>query len=277
MRLKNKVAIITGGARGIGKSISILFAKEGAKLSIISRTKEQLEKTKSEIESLNGEVFVFRGDISERKTVKKFVSETIENLGRIDILINNAGILGPVGPLFENDAGEWIKTIKINLIGTFLMTREVIPYMVKNKRGKILNFSGGGAVSPRPNFTSYGSSKAAVVRITETLSEELKKYNIQVNAIAPGLVKTKMVDEMLKKREKITEKELKLIEEGGVSPRLCASLALFLCSEKSNGLTGRLISAVWDDWKNFEIDGIMESELYTVRRLVPQTVKKEGG
>jgi len=267
MKLKNKVAVVTGGARGIGKAVSLLFAKEGAKLSIISRTEPQLESVKKEIEFSGGEVFVFRGDISEGDTVKKFAAGTIKKFGSIDILINNAGILGPVGPLFENDTDEWIKAVEINLIGTFLMAREVLPRMIKNKRGKIVNFSGGGAVSPRPNFTAYGSSKAAIVRLTETLAEELKDYNIQVNAIAPGLVKTKIVEQMLEKKEKMSEKELELIKKGGVSPLLASSLALFLSCGDSDGLTGRLISAVWDDWKNFKIDEIMSSQRFTVKRI----------
>ena len=202
------------------------------------------------------------------------VGSVIGKWGKVDILVNNAGIQGPIGSVIETGIDEWIKTVHVNLIGTFLCTRAVLPSMIKQQRGKIINLSGGGATSPRPNFTAYGVSKTGVVRFTETLAEEVSKFNIQVNAIAPGSVNTKMTEEILNAGKAAGDKAISearnQLETGGTPPEKAAALAVFLASEKSDGLTGRLISAVWDDWQQFpgQIEKIMASDLYTLRRIV---------
>ena len=176
--------------------------------------------------------------------------------------------------MVDNDVEEWIKTVNINLIGTFLCSKMVLPVMIERRRGKIINLSGGGATGPRPRFSAYAASKAAVVRFTETLAEEVKEFNIQVNAIAPGALSTRMHDQVLTVGEAAGEKELALsrrVKEGRGTPfELPAGLAVFLASDDSDGLTGRLISAVWDDWRSMskeKIEEIMGRELYTLRRI----------
>lgn len=274
MKLKDKVAIVTGGGRGIGKAICLAFTREGANIVVISRTKAEVEETGKQIEALGGRVLPLSADVSNWRDVENAVASTIKRFGMVDILVNCAGVIGPVGPVIDNDISHWAQTIHINLIGTFLCTKAVLPTMIEHGGGKIINFSGGGAVSSRPYFTAYAASKAAVVRFTESLAEEVKDFNIQVNAIAPGAVNTRMLDQLLAAGETAGEKESTKAREQlkgrGTPPEKAASLAIFLASEKSDGLSGRLISAVWDDWPNMggQIGKIMNSDLYTLRRVI---------
>jgi len=272
MKLKDKVAIIAGGSRGIGKAIAKAFIEEGARVAIAARSKDVMESTIMELKP-QGEIIGIPADISKREDVQNLVERTFKHYGTLDILVNVAGVQAPIGTLMEVDIQEWIDNIHINLIGTVLCCKEALPYMIAKRRGKIINFSGGGATSPRPNFSAYASSKAAIVRFTETLAMEVRNWGIDVNAIAPGAVNTRMLEEIIKAGDKSGGKELldalERKQNGGTPPELAAELAVFLASEDSNGLTGRLISAVWDDWKNFDknINDIINSSLYTLRRI----------
>ncbi|MEM3186327.1 MAG: SDR family oxidoreductase [Conexivisphaerales archaeon] len=275
LKLRDKVAIVTGAGVGIGRTIALKFAKEGAKLAINSRTRTTLEDTAKKIEDLGGEVLARTMDVSVPEEVEQFVQDTYKEFGRVDVLVNNAGILGPIGPAAENDVASWIYTIHVNLIGTFLCCRKVLPIMIRQRRGKIINMSGGGATSPYPRFSAYATSKAGVVGLTQTLAEEVKDYNIQVNAIAPGLTDTRMQDEILAAGELAGERAIararEAKEKGGADPARAADLAVFLASEESGVMTGRLISAVWDDWESLadknRLKDLITSELYTLRRI----------
>ena len=272
MRLKDKVVVISGGSRGIGKAIAKAYLKEGAKLALAARGVLELEVTVQELKGANRVIGVV-ADVARIEDVKKLIEKTLTCYGTIDILVNAAGIQSPIGKLVEVDADEWIHNIYINLIGTMLCCKYVLPVMTQKKGGKIINFSGGGGTSPRPHFSAYASSKAAIVRFTETLAMEVKEHKIDVNAIAPGPVNTKMLKEIIEAQDKSGEKELLAALErekkGGTSPEVPGALAVFLASGDSDGLSGRLISAVWDDWKNFSenIDKIMASSLFTLRRI----------
>jgi len=274
MKLRDKLTIITGGGRGIGKAIALRFAQEGADIVVISRTFSEIAQTAEEIKEMGRRSLPIRADVSSREDVEDMVERVVREFGKVDVLVNNAGIQGPIGPVVENNVDQWIKTININLIGTFLCTRAVLPIMIRSRRGKIINLSGGGATSPRPYFSAYSASKAAVVRLTETIAEEVKEFNIQVNAIAPGSVNTRMLEEIIAAGKAAGQKELIKVrrqrEEGGTPPESAANLALFLASDESDGLTGRLISAVWDDWEGMKekIHEIMGSDMYTLRRVV---------
>ncbi len=202
------------------------------------------------------------------------VNKTIKHFGKIDILVNNAGIYGPLGSLIDNDLNLWIETININLLGTVRCTKAVLPYMLKERKGKIINFSGGGTGSvATPTISAYSTSKAAVVRFTEIISEEVKDYNIQINSIAPGAVNTRLLDQVLKAGDKVDKKFLenakKQKEAGGTPPEKVAQLVLYLASDDSDGITGKLISAVWDDYQNFKnsLDEIKSTSIYTLRRV----------
>ena len=275
MLLKGKVAIITGGSRGIGFAIAKVFGREGAKLALVARSKRDLEVAREKLRSENVECHFFCGDVSQESAVGEVVVSTIKVYGGVDILVNNAGIYGPIGLVTDLDSSEWLKAIQVNLFGTFLMTKKVLPFMIKQRKGKIINLSGGGALSAFPRFSSYSASKAAVVRFTETVAEEVKSYSIDINAIAPGPVNTRLLDQVLEAGEEAAgadfyAKALKQKKEGGTPPEKGAELALFLASHHSDGLTGRVMSAVWDKWQDIPkfLDDIMSSDIYTMRRIV---------
>ena len=272
MKLLGKVAIVTGGARGIGKAVATLFVEEGAKVVIASKTAEEVKSTEDQLKKILPDVVGIVGDVSKFKDVQKVVEETLKNFGTVDILVNCAGIQQPIGPFWDTDIDEWIKNIHVNLIGTAMCCKTILPFMMKKGKGKIINFSGGGATSGRPNFSAYSCSKSAVVRFTETLSMELEGSRIDVNAIAPGAVNTRMLKEIIEAGDRAGKELSEAIQRRkrpGAPPQLAAELAVFLSCEDSDGLTGRLISAVWDDWKNFgkSIDKIAGSALYTLRRI----------
>jgi len=272
VRLKDKVAIITGGSRGIGKAVGKAFLQEGARVAIAARSKIEVESTVQDLKQ-EGEIIGIATDVSKEVDVKNLVEQTLRHYGPFDILVNAAGVQGPIGPLIEVDIQEWINNIHTNLIGTVLCCKAVLPIMIDKRRGKIINFSGGGATSSRPNFSAYACSKAAIVRFTETLAMEVKDFGIDVNAMAPGAVNTRMLREIVDAGNKAGEKELTeaiiISQKEGTSPELAAELAVFLASKDSDGLSGRLISAVWDDWQNFDknISNIKKSSLYTLRRI----------
>jgi len=275
--LKDKVAIVTGGSIGIGKAIATAYAKEGAKILITSRTKAELAATQSEIVKLtNAKVEIFPADVSDPQAVRKLVAFTLRKYGTIDILVNNAGIYGPIGMITDIDAPKWMETIKINLYGAFLCMQAVLPTMIKNNKGKIVNMSGGGGAAPFPRFTAYGTSKAGVIRLTETVANEVRDYKIDINAIAPGAVNTRLLDQALAAGnaagKEFQAKSLKQKTEGGVPPEKVAELAIFLASRQSDGLSGRLISLLWDGWREIpeRLDTIMKSDIYTLRRIVPK-------
>ena len=276
MILKGKVSIITGGSGGIGRAVASAFAKEGSNMVLTSRTRSQLEEVRNDLGNYSSIIEVFETDVSNPKHVNRLIAFALERFSTIDILVNCAGVYGPIGLITDIDCDKWIETVNINLYGTFLCMKAVLPTMIKNRKGKIINFSGGGATSPFPRFSAYAASKAAVVRLTETIAEEVKEYTIDVNTIAPGAVNTRLLDQVLQAGEAagkdFLEKAIRQKREGGIPPEKAAALAVFLASSKSDGLTGRLISAVWDDWEEMSkrIPDIMPSDLYTLRRVSPQ-------
>jgi len=280
VQLQDKVAIITGAGRGTGRAIALAYAREGAHIVAVARTLEEIQQTAQEVQGLGRRALAVRADVSRNSEVEAMVSAALGEFGRIDILVNCAGVYGPIGPLGVLDPEEWLQTIAVNLGGTFHCCRAVLPAIIRQRYGRIINLSGGGATAPRPNFSAYAVSKAAVVRLTETLAEEVRPYGIQVNAIAPGGVNTRLIDAVLTAGEaagKEALEEAKRLKAGqGTPPEEVAALAVFLASDASQGLTGRLISVVWDDWRSMasRIDRIMASDFYTLRRTVPQAQRQ---
>jgi 3-oxoacyl-[acyl-carrier protein] reductase len=280
-RLQDKVALVTGGGRGIGRAIALAFSANGANLALISRTTTELEQVAGEVRKLQGEAFVRRADVSKADEISQTVSEVLYHYKRIDILVNAAGVYGPIGLTAEADIQEWTRAMEVNLFGAFICSRLVLPHMMARKKGKIINMAGGGAASPLPRFTAYGVSKTAVVRLTETLAEELKELKIQVNAIAPGMVDTKIQDDVLAAGERAGDlfhriQKLRETGEGGTSPQVAANLAVFLASEASDGLTGKLIAAPHDGWESWDaarIQELMSLPWFTLRRMDSFTLK----
>ena len=255
------------------------LAREGADLALISRTERELGKTAQQIRAMGRKVLMMPGDVSDSVSIEKFVKTILSAFDHIDILVNNAGQQPPIGCLVECDPEDWLQTIKVNLLGPMLCCKAVLPRMMERRQGKIINLSGGGATAPRPNFSAYAASKAGVVRFTETLAEELKPFNIQVNAIAPGAINTRMLEEVLASEEKAGKLALSQAkrqkQSGGDSLETVVELAIFLSSDDSGTLTGKLISAQhdpWRDWagKDYQLNS---TPLYTMRRLDPFTIK----
>ena len=274
MRLENRVALITGGGRGIGRAIALAYAKEGAKLVLAARTVDELEESAEEIRGLGAEAFVLQADVTSQTEVEALVQQALEQYSTIDILVNSAGMAGPIGALQDNDVSDWIRTIQVNLIGTYLCCRSVLPIMLKQNRGRIINLSGSGSTSAPYHLSAYGSSKVAVIRLTEILSLELADTNVQVNALGPGSINTRMWEQIRDDAEEVGDTELyefgKRVTSGGGAPiENAAELAVWLASDTSAGLSGRLIHAVTDDFANLasRISNVMASDAYTLRRV----------
>jgi NAD(P)-dependent dehydrogenase (short-subunit alcohol dehydrogenase family) len=219
-------------------------------------------------------------DVSKWNQVQGLISTALKEAGQIDILVNSAGIYGPIGPTADIDMSAWIRAAEINFFGPFYLCRALIPHFIERKQGKIILLGGGGATAPLPNFSSYAATKAGVVRLADTLAEELKMHNVQVNVIAPGLIDTRLQDEVLAAgpRAGALLDKIKQVREtgvGAVSPEIAADLAVFLASEASGKLTGKLIAAPYDPWREWagKAAQLNATPLYTIRRLDPFTIK----
>lgn len=272
--LERKSAIITGGTRGIGKAILERYKAEGCKVLMCSRHREDIEMTCNELDPSGEFLFGMECDVSDYADCKKLIDRGIELFGKIDVLINNAGVYGPIGPLETNNPEEWLKAIKVNLLGAVYTSHCVIPHMKKEKSGKIINFSGAGigGVNPLARFSSYYTSKGAIVEFTEVLASELLEYNIQVNCISPGAVSSQLTEYLLQQDKELVgedfyNKNLEIKASGGDSPMLAAELVVFLASESSNHIAGKQISAKWDDIEKMKEMNPMPKNLYNLRRI----------
>jgi 3-oxoacyl-[acyl-carrier protein] reductase len=240
--LEDRVVLVTGGSRGIGRAAAESLREHGAKLVVMARSADE---------------DAVRGDVSNPADVQRAVDTALDRFGRVDVLVNAAAILGPTGPVWETDPTAWLETIQANLFGTYAAMRAVLPHMIRQNRGKIINFAGGGAAYGYPRFTAYAASKVAVVRLTETVAQECAEYNIQVNAVAPGAIETEM---------------LKAVRAAGGEVRSVGTmdqpvaLVLFLASDQSDHITGRFIHAK-DTYREFAPD--MPADHYTLRRVQP--------
>ena len=274
MKLQDKVAVVTGAGRGIGRVIAVAFAREGARVVVAARNEAELEQTVAAVSEAGGLAIAVPTDVTDHAQVERLAAAAVERFGRIDVLVNNAGISGPLGPLETNDVAAWVDTVNVNLTGTFLCCRAAIPVMLRQEAGRIINLSGAGAANAWSNMSAYCSSKVAVVRLTEVLAQELDGKGITVNALGPGSVHTTMWDKMTEEAAEvgatfIHETGLRVTSGGGASIDECAELAVWLASEESGALSGRLISAATDDFHGLppRIDEIMASDAYTLRRV----------
>lgn len=273
--LAGKVALVTGGGRGIGKRIALGLAGAGAAVAVLGRTVAELESTKAQIRSLGGRGLALVADTSSEADIIEAVGSCADGLGAPHILVNAAGIQGPIGRFDSLSMEEWARTLQVNLLGVACVTHAALRFMIAERRGKILNISGGGAGAARPFFSAYAVSKAAVVRFTETLAEEVREYGIQVNVIGPGATKTRMTEEVLAAGARAGEKARAEAEEiwrtGGTPAEKQVSLAVFLASDESNHVTGRLLH-VNDPWERLRTTSTVPEELYTLRRVSPAPV-----
>ncbi len=271
--------IVTGSNQGFGKILAQAYVDAGANVFMCARNAELLEQARAEIAATaqdEQKILAQTCDVSESDQVKNLINSAIEQLGEIHVLVNNAGVYGPLGLIEDVDWADWAKAIEINLYGVVLTSRAVLPHFKARGSGKIITLSGGGATSPLPRISAYAASKAAVVRFVETLALEVKEFSIDVNAIAPGALNTRLLDEVIAAGPdvvgaKFHERMVSIKEKGGAPMEKGAALCVFLASEESNGITGKLISALWDDWKDIpnHLDDL-EGDIYTLRRIIPK-------
>jgi NAD(P)-dependent dehydrogenase (short-subunit alcohol dehydrogenase family) len=277
--LENRYAIITGASMGLGFEIAKKYLEAGASLMICARNEMLLDEAALALRPLAGtgqSVVALPADISKLEDVTALVGAALREFGDLDVLVNNAGVAGPCGAIENVDLKEWFRAIEINLLGSVLLSRAVLPHFKKAARGKIIQLSGGGATSPLPGLSAYAASKAAVIRFVETLAEETRPHHIDVNAIAPGALNTRMLDEFLAAGpERIGpafyERTLRQKKDGGAPLGKGADLAVFLGSSLSDGITGKLISALWDPWEALpnHLEELNGTDIYTLRRIVP--------
>ena len=267
--LTDQAVLITGAGRGIGKRLAIGFAAEGARVGLLARSQAELDLAKLEIEHAGGTALRIRSDVRDYEQMCAAVERMRAVFGGVHVLIAAAAVQGPIGPLTDVKPRAWAETIETNLMGVMHACRAVLPPMIDHRRGKIIVIGGGGAASARPRFSAYAASKAAVVRFVETVAEEVRDYNIQLNCMAPGGTYTHMTDEILHSGERAGAREIEEAEDvrltGGMHPEKQIHLALFLASERSNHISGKLIH-VNDDWKRLEREN-MNPEAFTLRRF----------
>ena len=267
--LKGEGVLVTGAGRGIGKRLAIGFAAAGARVGLLARSKAQLDLAHLEIEHAGGIALRIRADVTDFEQMCAAVDRMRVQYGGVKVVVCAAAVQGPIGPLAENSPKAWADSITINLVGVMNTCRAVLPHMIERRSGKIIVLSGGGASNSRPNFSAYAAAKAGVARMVETLADEVRDHNIQVNCMAPGGTYTSMTDDILRAGERAGWKEhedaMSIRQTGGVLPDKQIQIALFLASEQSNHISGKLIH-VNDDWKKLK-DGSAHPEIYTLRRV----------
>ena len=225
MKLKDKVALITGGGRGIGKAVALAYAREGARLAICARTGSEIEETATEIKGLGTECLAVMCDVSLEEPVSKLVEKVQKIFRRIDILINNAGVMIRPVPVAETEVKKWDYTLNVNLRGPFLVTKAVLPVMMRQKSGVIINLSSSIGREAYANFGAYAASKWGIEGLTQTLAAEVRPYNIRVNSVDPGYVATKIT------------------AFRGSNPESVTEVFVFLGANESEGITGRMLSS----------------------------------
>ena len=275
MKFKDKNIIVTGGSRGIGFAVAKAFYDEGARVLAVARNEQEL-KGAQKILNNKEQFFILPADVSsvsDRQKIKEFIENKLG--GALHVLVNAAGIYGPIGFLEDNDTNAWEKTFAVNVFGTAEVSALVLPFMKKQKWGRIINFSGGGD-GPLPRFTAYSASKGAIVRFTESLAAEVKDFNITVNAITPGPVNTKFLQDVLvagkeKAGEEFYASARAQEKDGGVAPEKSAEHILYISGDEAKFISGKVISANRDNWVDFaaHAEEIKSGDIYNFRRIRP--------
>ena len=266
--LKDKSILITGAGRGIGKRLALGFAQAGARVGLLARTKAELDLAHLEIEHSGGVAMRLRADVREYEEMAGAVELMAVQFGPPNVLVCAAGVLGPVGPLADADPGGWREAVETNLLGAFHACRAVLPSMRERRSGKILLLVDTGAEAGRPTLAAYAATKTALVRMAESLAEEVREDNIQVNCMNPGSAYTSMTDEILSASgvsDRDRAEALKVRTNSGTAPEKQIQLAVFLASDRSNHISGKLIH-IGDDWKRLE-SAALSHEAFTLRRL----------
>jgi 3-oxoacyl-[acyl-carrier protein] reductase len=238
MRLKDKTALITGGTRGIGKAIAEQFLKEGAKVAVCASNEENLKKLKDEFANKGHDVVTIKADISDPEQVSECIKKSVDTLGAVNILVNNAGITRDqlIARMSDED---WDQVLSVNLKAAFLFIRDVSRLMIRQRSGKIINMTSIVGIMGNAGQANYASAKAGLIALTKSVAKELSKRNIQANCIAPGYIQTDMTDAL---PDKVKEEVVKYVPLGRMGTvEDVAQAALFLASDESNYITGQVL------------------------------------
>jgi 3-oxoacyl-[acyl-carrier protein] reductase len=276
----NSRILITGATRGLGRAIAQQLWQSGASLALVARSASALDQLRAEWQAEGSpRLWTLAADLADPAAPAHIAAELGRHWTTLDGLVNNAGIVGPIGPAWENDPAEWQRAIQVNLLSPAALCRLLLPSMTAG--ASIVNLSGGGATSPRPNFSAYATAKAGLVRFTENLAHEAAARGVRVNAVAPGAMNTEMLEAVLRTNPEMVGREfesaVKQKAKGGVPPEKAAELVVYLLSGIAEGITGRLISAVWDPWPNLAAytADLAATDIYTLRRITPEDRGKE--
>jgi NAD(P)-dependent dehydrogenase (short-subunit alcohol dehydrogenase family) len=278
--LEGRAAVITGANQGLGLAIAHAYVEAGASVLMCARDESRLAAARRNVAAHAGSgqiVAAEPDDVSDPAAVDRLVARALALFPQVHVLVNNAGVYGPLGPIDEVDWAAWTRAIEINLYGSVLPCRALLPHFKKHRYGKIVQLSGGGATNPLPRISAYAASKAAIVRFAESLALEVCDFGIDVNAIAPGALDTRLLDEVLAAGPQAVgaafyDRMVDTKAKGGTPLQVGAELAVFLGSTASDGITGRLLSAVWDPWADLQSHraDLDHTDVYTLRRIVPK-------
>lgn len=267
--LRDAGVLVTGAGRGIGKRLAIGFALSGARVGLLARSKAELDLAQLEIEHAGGVALRIRADVNDPEQLLAAVDRMKVQFGGVKALVCAAAVQGYIGPFAGSPTKAWTEIIQTNLVGVMNSCRAVLPHMIEKRSGKIIALSGPGATGSRPNFGVYAACKAALARFVETLAEEVRDDNIQVNCMHPGPAYTSMTDEILNAGDRAGEREIEAATQvrrtGGIPAEQQIQLALFLASDQSNHISGKLIS-VNDNWRKLR-DQNLEADFFTLRRM----------
>jgi NAD(P)-dependent dehydrogenase (short-subunit alcohol dehydrogenase family) len=287
MKLEGRFALVTGASQGLGAEIARHYVTNGASVMLCARSADKLAAVQQGLVPLlapSARVLTVAADVGEPGDVGHMFAMLRAEFPRLDILVNNAGVYGPMGRIEDIDWNEWVDAFRVNLFGLVSVSRAAMPMFRAQRYGKIINISGGGAANPMPAITAYAASKAGVVRFTESLALECRDDHIDVNAIAPGALVTRMMDQLLeagpeKVGQPFFDRMKKIAEEGGTPLDVGAALCVFLGSSASDGITGKLIAAQWDRWEDWpnHLGELMSSDVYTLRRITGRDRGMEWG
>jgi NAD(P)-dependent dehydrogenase (short-subunit alcohol dehydrogenase family) len=278
--LAGRAAVITGSNQGLGLAIARAYVDGGASVLLCARDGALLEEARRSLTAAASPaqtVAAVSADVSKPEDVERLAATAFSAFPQVHILVNNAGVYGPLGLSDEVDWDAWTQAMAININGSVLPCRAFVPHFKQHRYGKIVQLSGGGATNPLPRITAYAASKAAIVRFAESLALEVRPFGIDVNSVAPGALDTRLLDEVIAAGPEVVgqefhERMVRTKRDGGTPLARGAELAVYLASAASDGITGRLLSAVWDPWPTLQDrrGDLDRTDIYTLRRIVPK-------
>ncbi len=277
--LEGLKAVITGASRGLGAELAMAFRRAGADLLLVARSPRALDRAGEDLaDEPGGLVVTVDADVATDDGAQRVVDAARSAFDRLDVLVNNAAVQGPIGPAWDNDWAAWRAALETDLFGPVRLCRLAVPWMAQGGGGSIINLAGGGATGSRPNFSAYAVAKTGLVRFTEVLADETRAMGIRVNAVAPGVLPTDMLREVrgagaaVAGDKDYTTAHRALAESDPGAFRAPADLCVFLASAASRPITGRLISAVWDPWRDLPAHAadLAAGDIYTLRRITPK-------